>query len=78
VLPAIKPGTDMSLGLLKQIHAGILNIGYAEDGLATGPAVILLPGGIAWRLRLRELRALLLERNTRHAGGRSSRLLRSR
>jgi len=29
---------------LKQIDAGVLNIGYAEDGPATGPAVILLHG----------------------------------
>ena len=46
-LPTIKPGVEMSLGPLKQIHAGILNIGYAEAGPATGPAVILLPGGVA-------------------------------
>jgi pimeloyl-ACP methyl ester carboxylesterase len=44
VLPAIKPGTNTSLGALKQIEAGVLNVGYAEAGPANGPAVILLHG----------------------------------
>jgi len=43
-LPAIKPGTNRSFGPLKQIDAGVLNIGYAEAGPATGPVVILLHG----------------------------------
>src|SRR5215510_5642271 len=43
-LPAIKPGTNTSFGALKQIDAGVLNIGYAEAGAANGPAVILLHG----------------------------------
>jgi pimeloyl-ACP methyl ester carboxylesterase len=33
-----------SFGPLKQIDAGLLNIGYAEAGPVTGPAVILLHG----------------------------------
>jgi pimeloyl-ACP methyl ester carboxylesterase len=31
-------------GPLKQIHAGVLDVGYAELGPATGPAVVLLHG----------------------------------
>jgi pimeloyl-ACP methyl ester carboxylesterase len=42
--PTIKPGTNTSFGSLKQIHAGLLNIGYAEAGLNGGPVVILLHG----------------------------------
>src|SRR4051812_48226576 len=32
------------LGKVKQINAGVLNIGYAEEGPADGPSVILLHG----------------------------------
>ncbi len=41
---AVKTGTNTSFGTLKQIDAGVLNIGYAEAGSADGPAVILLHG----------------------------------
>jgi pimeloyl-ACP methyl ester carboxylesterase len=43
-LPKVKPGTNTSFGPLKQIDAGLLNIGYAEAGPADGPPVILLHG----------------------------------
>jgi pimeloyl-ACP methyl ester carboxylesterase len=36
--------TNTSFGPLKQINAGVLNIGYAEAGPANGPPVILLHG----------------------------------
>jgi pimeloyl-ACP methyl ester carboxylesterase len=43
-LPTIKPGTNTSFGPLKQIDAGLLNVGYAEAGPADGSVVILLHG----------------------------------
>jgi len=43
-LPAIKPGTNTSFGPLKQIDAGVLNVGYAEAGPADGTPVLLLHG----------------------------------
>ena len=39
-----KGGSDASFGTLKQIDAGLLNVGYAEIGPADGRAVILLHG----------------------------------
>jgi pimeloyl-ACP methyl ester carboxylesterase len=43
-LPTIAAGTHTSFGPLKQIDAGLLNVGYAEAGAADGPPVILLHG----------------------------------
>jgi pimeloyl-ACP methyl ester carboxylesterase len=43
-VPAIKAGTHTSFDSLKQIDAGLLNVGYAEAGPADGSAVILLHG----------------------------------
>ena len=43
-VPAIKPGMNQSFGPLKQIDAGLLNVGYAELGPSGGPPVILLHG----------------------------------
>jgi pimeloyl-ACP methyl ester carboxylesterase len=43
-LPAVTPGTHTSFGPLKQVDAGVLNIGYADVGPPGGPVVILLHG----------------------------------
>jgi pimeloyl-ACP methyl ester carboxylesterase len=43
-VPATKPGTNTSFGALKQIDAGVLNVGYVEAGPANGMPVILLHG----------------------------------
>src|SRR2546427_8843918 len=41
---ATKRGTKASFGPLKQIDAGVLNVGYAEAGPPSGSPVILLHG----------------------------------
>jgi pimeloyl-ACP methyl ester carboxylesterase len=41
---ALKAGTNTSFASLKQIDAGLLNVGYAEAGPADGEPVILLHG----------------------------------
>ena len=43
-MPKVKRGTNTSFGSLKQIDAGVLNVGYAEAGPIDGPVVILLHG----------------------------------
>src|SRR5262245_2562127 len=41
---AVTSGTIAALAPLKQIDAGVLNVGYAEAGPADGPPVLLLHG----------------------------------
>ncbi|MEU0566051.1 alpha/beta hydrolase [Nonomuraea sp. NPDC005983] len=43
-MPAVTPGTHTSFASLKQVKAGLLDIGYAEAGPARGPMVICLHG----------------------------------
>jgi pimeloyl-ACP methyl ester carboxylesterase len=43
-LPSGFPESQTSFAAIKQVDAGLLNVGYAEDGPANGPAVILLHG----------------------------------
>ena len=38
------PATNPSFGPLKQVEAGVLEVGYIEAGPAGGPAVLLLHG----------------------------------
>jgi len=42
--PTIKLASNVDFGPLKQIDAGVLNVGYAEAGQANGPPVILMHG----------------------------------
>jgi len=42
--PAGAPSKNTTFASLKQINAGVLNVGYVEDGPADGPPVILLHG----------------------------------
>ena len=41
---AIKPGAHTNFAAIKQIDAGLLNVGYVEEGPADGPPVLLLHG----------------------------------
>jgi len=40
----IQPMSSATFGPIKQVRAGVLNVGYAEAGPSNGPAVILLHG----------------------------------
>ncbi|MGW7268579.1 alpha/beta fold hydrolase [Streptomyces sp. NPDC054842] len=43
-VPTVVPGTHTGFRKLRQVKAGVLDIGYAEAGPAHGPAVVLLHG----------------------------------
>ncbi|WP_262270522.1 alpha/beta fold hydrolase [Microvirga yunnanensis] len=43
-LPAVTPGTNTSFASLKQVNAGVLNVGYADIAPPNGTPVILLHG----------------------------------
>ncbi|MCA1368562.1 alpha/beta hydrolase [Bradyrhizobium sp. BRP14] len=43
-IPVITPGTNTSFASIKQVDAGVLNVGYAELGADSAPVVILLHG----------------------------------
>jgi pimeloyl-ACP methyl ester carboxylesterase len=43
-LRAIRAGANTSFASIKQINAGVLNVGYAEAGPIDGPVVLLLHG----------------------------------
>jgi pimeloyl-ACP methyl ester carboxylesterase len=67
----MKPGKNPSFAPLKQIDAGVLNVGYAEAGPASGTAVLLLHGwpydihayavvaGVDWGARTADIVAAL-------------------
>ena len=44
ILPAAKAGEHTSFEALKQVKAGVLDIGYAEAGPKDGPVVLLVHG----------------------------------
>lgn len=43
-VPVITPGTHTEFSTLKQVRAGVLDVGYAEAGPKNGPVVLLLHG----------------------------------
>src|SRR5215831_5626756 len=43
-LSGVAPGAHTTFASLKQVNAGVLNVGYAEDGPSNGPVALLLHG----------------------------------
>src|SRR4051794_39265578 len=43
-IAAHEPGSSPSFTQIKQVNAGVLNVGYAEAGPADGPVAVLLHG----------------------------------
>jgi pimeloyl-ACP methyl ester carboxylesterase len=43
-IQSVSSGSAISMGPIRQVDAGVLNVGYAEVGPADGPVVILLHG----------------------------------
>lgn len=54
-----------SFGTIKQINAGVLNVGYAEAGPSNGPPVILLHGWPCNIYSFAEVTPLLVEKGYR-------------
>jgi len=44
LMTPVKSGGTTPIGVIKQINAGELNVGYLDEGPATGPVVLLLHG----------------------------------
>ena len=57
--------TPRSFGPLKQIDAGLLNVGYAQAGPADGPVVLLLHGEPTWSFLYRHVVAVLVDAGIR-------------
>jgi hypothetical protein len=66
-LSVIKSGTNTSFGPLKQIDAGVLNVGYAELGPPNGSPVFLLHG---WPYDIHDHRSCANPRRARLSGNR--------
>jgi hypothetical protein len=71
--PATKPTAVRGVGAIKQIDAGVLNIGYAEEGPAGGTPVILLRRCRRCGIRQEVLGPLLAPRPRRHRTQRAAR-----